>query len=79
MTTSEATARTVTTLPDIAEVAEPAPFVNTSMTFAGREVIATLIGLTEWPTIHIPLLTDGERLHGDGIVLERSFARTLGV
>jgi putative ABC transport system permease protein len=84
MTTSEANARTVPSLPDIAEVDEPAPFVNTSMvhssmTFEGRQVSAILIGLTEWPTINIPLLTDGKRLQGDGIVLERSFARTLGV
>ncbi len=82
MTTSQPNARTAATLPDIAEVDEPAPFVNTSMvntsmTVEGQPIIATLIGLTEWPTINIPLLTDGERLHGDGIVLERSFARTL--
>jgi putative ABC transport system permease protein len=77
-TDSEANARKVATVPDIAEVDEPAPYLNASMTYEGRHVIATLIGLTEWPTINIPLLTEGERLGGDGIVLERSFARTLG-
>lgn len=79
-TTSEDNVRAVRALPEIAEIDEPAPFsVFTPMVFEGRQVMATLVGLTGWPTINIPLITDGEGLHEDGIVLERSFARALGV
>lgn len=78
MAASDADARSATTLPGIAEADGPAPFVNSSMTFGGKQVIVTLTGLSGWPAINIPLITEGERLHGDGIVLERSFARALG-
>lgn len=78
-TFSETDARAITSLPNVAEFDDPVPTRLTTMTSEGREVPIILNGLKDWPGINTPVISDGAQLQEGGIILERSFARVLGV
>lgn len=72
-------ARTIATLPGVAERDDPIPIANTSIAMPGTTDRIQLAGLSSPPRVNTPVRTDGSRFPADGIVLERSFAAALGL
>jgi ABC-type lipoprotein release transport system permease subunit len=77
---TEADARTVRSLPGIAERAPAVPHAFTSATTpSGEREPIELAGLPAAPRIDVPVRTAGAAPRADGIVLERSLAEGLGL
>lgn len=74
---SQADAHAIATLPGVTERGAPVPLVTA--TVRGSSDRVQLAGLSGRPAVNMPVLTAGSQLREGGIVLERSFARALGV
>ena len=75
---SPAAARTLAKLPGVTDQAAPVPLVTVAAGDGGTEHVQ-LAGLTGHPSVNRPVLTTGSPPRGDGVVLERSFAKALGL
>jgi putative ABC transport system permease protein len=77
---SEADAHAIARLPGVAERADPVPSALASMADGGgRDDRLRLAGLRSPPRVNAPVRTQGAASPAGGIVLERSFAGTLGL
>ncbi len=67
-------------LDGVSQAAGPMPIVVTSMTVRSSTFGLRAIGVDEPPAVERPVVREGRWLSGDGeLVLERSFARAIGV
>ena len=73
---SQADARAIAALPGVAERGQPVPIANVARAGTDRLLLA---GLPARPRVNTPVRTAGSALPEDGIVLERSFAKALGL
>ena len=76
---SQADARAIAMLPGVTERSEPFPVVTATVGPRGSSDRVQLAGLSGSPTVNMPVLTAGSQLREGGIVLERSFARAVGI
>jgi ABC-type lipoprotein release transport system permease subunit len=76
---SQADARTIATLPGVAERDEPFPNANARVVSGGGTDRLQLAGLRSQARVNAPVRTDGAAPPAGGIVLERSFADALGL
>ena len=76
---SQADARAIAMLPGVTERSEPLPVVTATVGPRGSSDRVQLAGLSGSPTVNMPVLTAGSQLREGGIVLERSFARAVGI
>jgi putative ABC transport system permease protein len=76
---SQADARAIARLPGVTERGAPVPLVTATVGPRGSSDRVMLAGLSGRPAVNIPVLTTGSPLREGGIVLERSFARALGI
>jgi len=66
-------------LPGVTERGAPAPRVLATMRSRGHDERVELAGSDRHTRVNVPLPTAGSELRDGGIVLERSFARALGI
>ncbi len=66
-------------LPGVAERGAPVPVATATVGPRGSSDRVFLAGLSGRPAVNTPVLTTGSPLREGGIVLERSFARALGI
>ncbi len=76
---SQADARTIATLPGVAERDEPVPHAIARVASGGGSDRLLLAGLRSPARVNAPVRTDGAAPPAQGIVLERSFADALGL
>jgi putative ABC transport system permease protein len=76
---SEADARAVGALPGVAERSAPMPSLNVGAALGDGQDRLLLTALPSPVRVNTPVRTEGTELPGDGIVLERSFAKALGL
>ena len=76
---SQADARAIAMLPGVTERSEPFPVVTATVGPRGSSDRVQLAGLSGSPTVNMPVLTAGSQLREGGILLERSFARAVGI
>jgi ABC-type lipoprotein release transport system permease subunit len=76
---SQAGARTIATLPSVAERDAPVPVANARVESGGGTDRLQLAGLRSQARVNAPVRTDGVAPPADGIVVERSFADALGL
>ena len=76
---SQADARAIAKLPGVTEADAPVPLATATVGPRGSSDRVFLAGLSGRPTVNMPVLTTGLPLRENGIVLERSFARALGI
>jgi ABC-type lipoprotein release transport system permease subunit len=76
---SRAEAVAIGRLPGVNERGAPVPLVQAAVIRRGRTDRIDVAGLSRRTSVNKPLLTDGSQLREGGIVLERSFARALGI
>jgi putative ABC transport system permease protein len=78
-TRSQADARAIAELPGVIERTGPVPVATVTVGPLGSSDRAFLAGLSGPPAVNKPVLTSGSPLREGGIVLERSFARAVGI
>jgi putative ABC transport system permease protein len=76
---SQADAVTIGQLPGVTESSAPVPIVPATVNPRTRTDRVELAGLSRRTAVNVPALTAGGPLREGGIVLERSFARALGI
>ncbi len=76
---SEADARALAEQPGVTERGAPVPHVIVTVGSAGSTDRVFLAGLSERPSVNVPVPTAGSPLREGGIVLERSLANALGI
>lgn len=76
---SQADARAIANLPGVTERGAPVPLVTATVGPRGSSDRVFLAGLSGRTAVNVPVLTTGSPLSEGGIVLERSFARALGI
>ena len=76
---SQADARAIANLPGVTERGAPVPLVTATAGPRGSTDRVELAGLSGRTAVNMPVLTAGSPLREDGIVLERSLARALGI
>lgn len=72
-------ARTIASLPGVAERDDPAPVAVPGVAVQGTTDRLLLTGLAAPPRVNTPVPTEGSSSPGTGIVLERSFAGAVGL
>lgn len=76
---SEADAQQIARLPGVTQHGDPVPLTSTTFAYQSGTDRLELAGIDGRPTVNRPVPTEGARLPGDGIVLERSVADVLGI
>jgi ABC-type lipoprotein release transport system permease subunit len=76
---SQADARAIAKLPGVTERGAPVPLATATVGPRGSSDRVFLAGLSGRPTVNMPVRTEGAWLREGGIVLERSFARAVGI
>jgi ABC-type lipoprotein release transport system permease subunit len=76
---SQADAVAIGELPGVIERSAPTPLVLATVGERGSSDLVQLAGLSRPPVVNTPLRTAGSPLRDGGVVLERSFARALGL
>jgi putative ABC transport system permease protein len=76
---SQADAPTIAQLLGVTERGAPVPLARVTVGTRGSSDWVQLAGLSGRPAVNTPVLTTGSPLRGGGVVLERSFARALGI
>ena len=76
---SRADAVAIGELPGVTERSAPTPLVLATFGERGSSELVQLAGLSRPPIVNTPLRTAGSPLRDDGVVLERSLARALGL
>jgi putative ABC transport system permease protein len=76
---SQADARAIAKLPGVTERGAPVPLATATVGPRGSSDRVFLAGLSGRPTVNMPIPTGGAWLREGGIVLERSFARAVGI
>jgi len=66
-------------LPGVSERSAPVPLASVRLHARGRSERVQLAGLPRLTSVNVPVLTEGSPLHRDGVLLERSLARALGL
>ena len=66
-------------LPGVSERSAPVPLASVRLHARGRSERVQLAGLPRLTSVNVPVLTEGSPLRRDGVLLERSLARALGL
>ena len=76
---TSAAAESLRALDGVTEAGDPVPVTTVELTTSRSTEPLRIGGLSGTPTVNAPIVTSGTAEPGDGVVLERSLARALGL
>ena len=76
---TSAVAESLRALDGVTEAGDPVPVTTVELTTSRSTEPLRIGGLSGTPTVNAPIVTSGTAEPGDGVVLERSLARALGL